>query len=71
MTQKGREVRAMCKWQGQGYKRNCGESCPAKQLKCIMLSWEERERKPPGSCPAYYECWAQMVICTVHHDTLV
>lgn len=45
-------------WQGQGYKRNCCESCPAKQLKCIIPSWEEREIKQLRSCPAYYKCWA-------------
>lgn len=54
-----------CEWQEQGYKRNCCESCPAKQLKCIIPSWEKRERKQLRSCPAYYKCWAHIVICTV------
>lgn len=71
MTQEGSKVSAVCERQGQGYKRNCCESCPAKQLKCFIPSWEERERNQPRSCPAYYESWAHTVICTVHHDNLV
>lgn len=38
MTQKGSEVRTVCEWRGHGYKRNRCESCPAKQLKCIIPS---------------------------------
>lgn len=70
MTQKGSKVRATYEWQGQGYKRNCCESCPAKQLKFIILSWEERDRKQARSlsCPAYYAGQAHAVICTVYHN---